>query len=309
MSAAQFEQLSLQAVVGAAVLYSLALLAQLAGRAMRSKVEAQVAIMADGSESPATVVTTEVPDTGRADTVANLGLTLLPMAAVVHLLALVTRGLAADPIRVPWSNMYEFTLSATFAAMATYLVVLKRYKLAWLAPILTGLVVVILMADSLVLYEPVTPLQDALRSPWLVIHVVAAVIATGAFMLGGIASALYLLKVRMPRRLQRVPGLESLDRLAYRMHAFGFPVWTFAALITGPIWAFEAWGSYWSWDPKEVWAFITWVVYAGYLHARATAGWRGERAAVLALIGLATLLFNFIGINFFFGAGSMHSYA
>lgn len=309
MSAAQFEQLSLQAVVGAAVLYSLALLAQLAGRAMRSKVEAQVAIMADGSESPATVVTTEVPDTGRADTVANLGLTLLPMAAVVHLLALVTRGLAADPIRVPWSNMYEFTLSATFAAMATYLVVLKRYKLAWLAPILTGLVVVILMADSLVLYEPVTPLQDALRSPWLVIHVVAAVIATGAFMLGGIASALYLLKVRMPQRLQRVPGLESLDRLAYRMHAFGFPVWTFAALITGPIWAFEAWGSYWSWDPKEVWAFITWVVYAGYLHARATAGWRGERAAVLALIGLATLLFNFIGINFFFGAGSMHSYA
>lgn len=305
MSAAQFEQLSVQAVVVAAVLYSLALLAQLAGRAMRSKVEAQVAIMADGSES----TTTDVPDTGSAGTVANLGLTLLPMAAIVHLLALVTRGLAADPIRVPWSNMYEFTLSATFAAMATYLVVLKRYKLAWLAPILTGLVVVILMADSLVLYEPVTPLQDALRSPWLVIHVVAAVIATGVFMLGGIASALYLLKVRMPQRLQRVPGLESLDRLAYRMHAFGFPVWTFAALITGPIWAFEAWGSYWSWDPKEVWAFITWVVYAGYLHARATAGWKGDRAAILALIGLATLLFNFIGINFFFGAGSMHSYA
>lgn len=308
MSAAQFEHLSVQAVVGAAVLYSLALLAQLAGRAMRSKIETQVAIMADGSEAPAAEAS-EAPDTGRADTVANLGLTLLPMAAIVHLLALVTRGLAADPIRVPWSNMYEFTLSATFAAMATYLVVLKRYKLAWLAPILTGLVVVILMADSLVLYEPVTPLQDALRSPWLVIHVVAAVIATGAFMLGGIASALYLLKVRMPQRLQRVPGLESLDRLAYRMHAFGFPVWTFAALITGPIWAHEAWGSYWSWDPKEVWAFITWVVYAGYLHARATAGWKGERAAVLALIGLATLLFNFVGINFFFGAGSMHSYA
>lgn len=307
MSAAQFEQLSVQAVVGAAVLYSLALLAQLAGRAMRSKVEARVAVLADGSEEA--VPAGQAPDSGRADTITNLGLTLLPMAALVHFAALVTRGLAADPIRVPWSNMYEFTLSATFAAMATYLVVLKRYKLAWLAPILTGLVVVILMADSLVLYEPVTPLQDALRSPWLVIHVVAAVIATGAFMLGGIASALYLLKVRMPQRLQRVPGLEQLDRLAYRMHAFGFPVWTFAALITGPIWAHEAWGSYWSWDPKEVWAFITWVVYAGYLHARATAGWKGDRAAILALIGLATLLFNFIGINFFFGAGSMHSYA
>ena len=83
------------------------------------------------------------------------------------------------------------------------------------------------------------------------------------------------------------------------MHAFGFPVWTFAVLITGPIWAHQAWSSYWNWDPKEVWAFITWVVYAAYLHARATAGWKGRNAAIVALVGLATLWFNFIGINFF----------
>ena len=93
------------------------------------------------------------------------------------------------------------------------------------------------------------------------------------------------------------------------MHAFGFPVWTFAVLITGPIWAHQAWGAYWNWDPKEVWAFITWVVYAAYLHARATAGWRGRNAALLALLGVATLWFNFVGINFFFGSGSQHSYA
>ena len=92
------------------------------------------------------------------------------------------------------------------------------------------------------------------------------------------------------------------------MHAFGFPVWTFAVLITGPIWAHQAWSTYWNWDPKEVWAFITWVVYAAYLHARATAGWRGRNAAVLALVGLATLWFNFIGINFF-SSTSQHSYA
>ncbi|HNM97772.1 MAG TPA: cytochrome c biogenesis protein CcsA, partial [Marmoricola sp.] len=159
------------------------------------------------------------------------------------------------------------------------------------------------------LYEGVVPLRDALQSPWLVIHVIAAIIATGAFCLGGIASALYLLKQRWPARFARTPGLDVLDRLAYRMHAFGFPVWTFAALITGPIWAHQAWGTAWNWDPKEVWAFVTWVAYAAYLHARATAGWKGERAAVLALIALATLLFNFIGINFFFGSGSMHSYA
>ena len=106
-----------------------------------------------------------------------------------------------------------------------------------------------------------------------------------------------------------MPDLPSLDRLSYRMHAFGFPVWTFGALIAGPIWAENAWSRYWGWDPKEVWAFITWVVYAAYLHARATGGWRGRGAAILALVGLATLWFNFVGINFFFGSGSMHSYA
>ncbi|MGZ5405134.1 MAG: cytochrome c biogenesis protein CcsA, partial [Nocardioides sp.] len=108
--------------------------------------------------------------------------------------------------------------------------------------------------------------------------------------------------------LGRVPTPADLDRLSYKLHAFGFPVWTFAVLITGPIWAHQAWSSYWNWDPKEVWAFITWVVYAAYLHARATAGWKGRNAALLALLGLATLWFNFIGINFF-SSTSQHSYA
>ena len=133
-------------------------------------------------------------------------------------------------------------------------------------------------------------------------------------MMSDIASALSLLKERAIRRgrttgyLARVPSTKVLDRLAYRMHAFGFPVWTFAVLITGPIWAHEAWSRYWNWDPKEVWAFITWVVYAAYLHARTTAGMRGKVAAVLALIGMATLWWSFIGVNFF-STTSQHSYA
>ena len=164
------------------------------------------------------------------------------------------------------------------------------------------------------LYEPVAPLTEALESYWLVIHVVSAITATGAFTLGGMTSATYLLKRRRgPDAPQtglwaRVPDLPVLDRLSYRMHAFGFPVWTFAVLITGPIWAHQAWSSYWNWDPKEVWAFITWVVYAAYLHARTTAGWRGRNAAILALVGTATLWFNFIGINYF-SSTSQHSYA
>ena len=225
-----------------------------------------------------------------------------------------------DPVRVPWGNMYEFTLTGTLVVIVGYLLLYRRYSLSWLSPVVTGFVLVTLMIDVLVLYTPVVPLRDALQSPWLVIHVVAAIIATGAFTLGGMCSALYLVKERWQRRQQeggsprrgylaRLPELAVLDRVAYRTHAFAFPIWTFAALIAGPIWAHYAWGRYWGWDPKEVWAFITWVVYAAYLHARATSGWKGRSAAIVALVGLATLWFNFVGINFFFGSGSQHSYA
>lgn len=241
-------------------------------------------------------------------------------ACVLHLAAVLTRALANDPVRVPWGNMYEFTLTSSFVAVLGFLVLYRRHQLSWLAPVVNGFAVVTLMINVLFLYEVPVSLQDSLQSPWLVIHVVAAVIATGAFTLGSMCSVLYLVKLRWLSRVEqseaqptgylaRVPDLVTLDRIAYRLHAFGFPVWTFAALISGPIWAYYAWGRYWGGDPKEVWAFITWVVYACYLHARATAGWKGRNSAVIALVGLATLLFNFIGINFFFGNGSQHSYA
>ncbi len=251
----------------------------------------------------------------------RVGVALTVVAAFVHFIAVVARGLAADPVRVPWGNMYEFALMGTWVVTVGYLLLYRRYSLSWLSPVVTGFVLVTLMVDVLVLYTPVVPLRDALQSPWLVIHVIAAIIATGAFTLGGMVSALFLVKERWQRRqaegtatraggyLARLPELAVLDRVAYRTHAFAFPIWTFAALIAGPIWAYYAWGRYWGWDPKEVWAFITWVVYAAYLHARATSGWKGRSAAVVALVGLATLWFNFVGINFFFGSGSMHSYA
>jgi cytochrome c-type biogenesis protein CcsB len=173
------------------------------------------------------------------------------------------------------------------------------------------------MCANLLLVQEAGPLVPALHSYWLVIHVGAAMVSSGAFALGALASVVFLLRARGEERpgspLARVSRLfptgDALDRFAYRVHAVGFPLWTFAVLIAGPIWAEYAWGSYWNWDPKEVWAFITWVCYAAYLHARATAGWKGRAAALLALIGFASLLFNFVGINFFFGGGSMHSYA
>ncbi len=322
----QFEVLSNQAVAVCAAFYFLAFLAHLAawasGRAPRAAaVPAQATATAGGTDVLVRAEAEEERDErrGRFD---RIGVVLTVVAAGIHLLAVVTRGLAADPVRVPWGNMYEFTLTATIVVTIVYLALYRRYRLDWLAPVVTAFVLVVLMIDVLILYQPVSPLRDALQSPWLIIHVIAAILATGAFTVGGMCSALYLLKERwLARRgdeapagegdgyLSRLPGLESLDRLAYRMHAFAFPVWTFAALIAGPIWAQAAWGRYWGWDPKEIWAFITWVVYAAYLHARATAGWRGRSAAIIALVGLATLWFNFVGINFFFGAGSQHSYA
>jgi cytochrome c-type biogenesis protein CcsB len=248
----------------------------------------------------------------RAEMTGRLGLILLALACALHLVSLVGRGMAADPNRVPWGNMYEFTVSGTFVVALIFLVGRRRLGLDWAGPLVAAIVLTLLMIAVIWLYDPVAPLTEALNSYWLVIHVVSAVIATGAFTLGGLCSVLYLVKERKRDKttgyLARVPEPAALDRTAYRLHAFAFPVWTFAVLITGPIWAHQAWSSYWNWDPKEVWAFITWVVYAGYLHARATAGWRGRNAAYLALLGMATLWFNFIGINYF-SSTSQHSYA
>jgi cytochrome c-type biogenesis protein CcsB len=325
----QFEVLSNQAVAVCAVAYFLALLAHLvewaAARSVApsavhlaqrgSAVERGIGVEAAQLNAGGTEVLEKVDvDTERVERWARLGVVLTFVAAGVHLVAVVARGLAADPVRVPWGNMYEFTLTATLVVTLGYLVLYRRFELSWLSPVVTGFVLVTLMIDVLLLYTPVVPLRDALQSPWLVIHVIAAIIATGAFTIGGMCSALYLVKERWPNTreggyLSRLPDLAGLDRMAYRTQAFAFPVWTFAALIAGPIWAEHAWGRYWGWDPKEVWAFITWVVYAAYLHARATAGWKGRAAAIVALIGLATLWFNFVGINFFFGSGSQHSYA
>jgi cytochrome c-type biogenesis protein CcsB len=292
---AQWETLSNQAVAATGVVYFLALLAYAAQWAMLRRLPA----------------TEAEPEEGRSAMLGRLALLLTGLGAAVHLVALVARGMAADPNRVPWGNMYEFTLSGCFFVVAIFLATTRRWRLDWLGPVVVGFVLCVLLANVLWLYEPVTPLTEALNSPWLVMHVVAAVIATGAFSLGGIASVLYLFKSRSSRTtgyVARLPGLDVLDRTSYRMHAFAFPVWTFGVLISGPIWAHQAWSSYWNWDPKEVWAFITWVVYAAYLHARATAGWRGRNAAILALVGAATLWFNFIGINFF-STTSQHSYA
>ena len=312
--------LSNQAITAAGVVYFLALLCALVewsawlSRAKSSVAEKELVgagAPAEGAEEARAAAEPADPAREqRAELFGRLSVLLTAIAVLCHLVALVGRGMAADPNRVPWGNMYEFTISGSFVVAAAYVVLYRRLKLAWMAPWVLGFTLVVLMLAVVGLYEPVAPLTEALNSYWLVIHVVAAILATGGFTLGGIASVAYLVKARFPDAtlLARVPDLVALDRISYRIHAFAFPVWTFGVLISGPIWAHDAWGSYWNWDPKEVWAFITWVVYAGYLHARATAGWKGKKAAIVALVGVATLWFNFVGINYF-SSTSQHSYA
>ena len=285
MTDLQWETLSNQGVAAAGVVYFLALLAYAVQWAALRDVPVRQAVAAGSGAGGGTAVdvadppVADQPVSDRTEMAGRLGLLLTGIGALAHFIALLGRGMAAEPNRVPWGNMYEFTLSGTFVVVALFLATTRRWRLDWLGPIVVGFVLCVLLADVLWLYEPVAPLTEALESYWLVIHVVAAVIATGAFTLGGITSILYLLKARSRKEtgyLARLPELPALDRIAYRMHAFGFPVWTFGVLISGPIWAHQAWSSYWNWDPKEVWAFITWVVYAAYLHARASPPSRGR---------------------------------
>jgi cytochrome c-type biogenesis protein CcsB len=329
VSTADFAAFSDNAVMFASIVYVLAFVAHLTesvlARSMPvpapepARAAVAVGVGANGSPGASSVVGTPSSPAGelRVEKWGRIGLALTVLGCALHFLGLVSRGLGTDPIRVPWGNMYEFTLAGTFGVCLMYLALMKRYHLRWMGVLVTGFLVVVLMLDVLVLYQDAGPLVPALHSYWLAIHVLAAVIASGAFAVGALALVLFLVKDRAVQRgtlrpggyLSRLPETTVLDRVGYRLHAFGFPIWTFAALVAGPVWAEYAWGSYWNWDPKEVWAFITWVIYAAYLHARATAGWRGRAAAIIALVGFASLLFNFVGINYFFGGGSLHSYA
>jgi cytochrome c-type biogenesis protein CcsB len=250
------------------------------------------------------------PGPERVEQFGRIGLALTIIGFLLSVAGVLLRGLAAG--RAPWGNMFEFTISAMVFVVAAYLIMVWRAGVRWL-----GLPVTLLAAIGnglavTVFYVAVAPLVPALHSVWFIIHIVAAAISGAAFNIGGLLSIMYLIRQRAEERdtvrgyVAMLPTARRLDVLAYRFLAFAFPLWTFT-VAAGAIWAEYAWGRYWGWDPKETWALVTWVIYAGYLHARSTAGWRGRRAAVIALIGLGSFWFNFVGINLF--VSGLHSYA
>jgi cytochrome c-type biogenesis protein CcsB len=257
-------------------------------------------------ESPA-----ERPSGGHKAGIAAVALTILGYAA--HVAALVTRGIAAD--RAPWGNMYEFVMMATAVGLTAWLIVLARWtNLRHLGLFVTLVASILLAIAGMTLYVPVGPLVPALHSYWLVIHVGAASTASGIFLVGFVTAAMHLIrsgydtgKTRFPYSLgERLPQAATLERVTFRIHAFAFPIWTFG-VIAGAIWAEAAWGRYWNWDPKEVWSFIAWVVYAGYLHARSTPSMSRRLTSWIAVIGWATMLVNLFGVNLV--VNGLHSYA
>jgi cytochrome c-type biogenesis protein CcsB len=239
---------------------------------------------------------------------AAVALTVVGM--LTHVGVLAARAAAAH--RVPWGNMYEFAVSVCLIAIVGWLVVLTRKDgVRHLGVFVMVPVVLLLGLAGTVLYTQVAPLVPALNSYWLKIHVSAAVIASGTFLVAGALGIGYLARDRFERTArpvfaERLPAAEVLERLTFRVIAFAFPIWTFA-IIAGAIWAEAAWSRYWGWDPKETWAFISWVVYAAYLHARSTTGWRGRRAVWISVLGFATMMVNLFGVNLVITG--LHSYA
>jgi len=266
--------------------------------------------------------------------------------AGANLLAIVARGIAAD--RVPWGNMFEYSTVLAFLVVVGTLVLIEGVAgIKTLTGFTVMFAVLTLAVASMAFPTEPSPLQPALNSYWIKIHVVAAIVGSSLFAIGGITTILFLVKDRSERRALAVlrerepapimggaveidaphdllpdpeepadatpkaarggvlPSAAALDRVAYRVIAFAFPIWTFA-VIAGAIWAQEAWGRYWGWDPKETWSFVTWTIFAGYLHARSTAGWKGRRAAVIAVIGFVSLLITYYAVNLWIVG--LHSY-
>jgi len=269
------------------------------------------AVASDAAQPGVVVDATALP---LAERVGKAGLNLVYLGIGLLLACIVLRGLATA--RAPWGNMYEFINLTGFCGLVAAAIVLRKpqYRALWVFVLVP--VLILLTISGKWLYTNAAPVMPALQSYWLPIHVSVVSLGSGVFLVAGVASVLFLLKMSkyaepgrtgvLARIAAKLPDAQTLDRIAYRTTIFGFPVFGFG-VIFGAIWAEEAWGRYWGWDPKETVAFIAWVIYAAYLHARSTAGWRDKKAAWVNVVGFVAMVFNLFFINLV--TVGLHSYA
>ena len=282
----------------------------------RADQRARVLAGAVSADSVTPGVVDEAPQRPIDERVGRAGLSVVYLGIGLLLACLVLRGLAT--LRVPWGNMYEFINLTCLCGLIAGAVVLRRpqYRPLWVFLLLP--VLILLTVSGRWLYTNAAPVMPALQSYWLPIHVSVVSLGSGVFLVAGIASILFLLRTSpladpdgaersaLSRLIQRFPDAQTLDRIAYRTTIFAFPVFGFG-VIFGAIWAEEAWGRYWGWDPKETVSFVAWVIYAAYLHARSTAGWRDRKAAWINVAGFVAMVFNLFFVNLV--TVGLHSYA
>jgi cytochrome c-type biogenesis protein CcsB len=248
--------------------------------------------------------------TDSSSTIERIGIALALLGTLLLTVGVVLRGVAA--VRVPWANLYEYSITGSLFLMLVFFSSIRIKEVRTLATFVTGFVLLVLGTAVSIFYVEVQSLMPALQSYWLVIHVLVAILATAFFSIAAALSLGYLLKTsksaenpktkgaeRFASVMKIFPSKEKLEQFAYRFNIIGFILWSFT-LIAGAIWAERAWHRFWGWDTKEVWTFIIWTIYAGYLHANATRGWTGKRAIWLGLIGFAAVVFNFTIVNMFF---------
>jgi cytochrome c-type biogenesis protein CcsB len=311
-------QNSTYAYVAAVTIYVLSMFFYLAetafGRRAADKPARELVAVGGGATEPQA---DEPVDTGvrgnrpLPERLGRMAVALTVLGAGVHVVSIVLRGLATH--RWPLGNMYEFMSFVCLIAVGAWLIMLRRFAIRRLGAFVLIPVFILMFLGGTVLYTQASPVQPALQSYWLIIHVTVVSTSAGVLMVPGVASLLYLIRgaydrnpTRFARLAPKLPTTATLDRLAYRTTIFGFPLFTFG-VICGAIWAESAWGRFWGWDPKETTAFVAWVVYAAYLHSRATAGWRGNRAAAINILGFAVMIFNLFFINLV--TTGLHSYA
>ncbi len=267
----------------------------------------------DGSEGgPGASAATEGDQPSpRARRLASVALSMSWLATLLLAGSVVLRGVSV--LRAPWGNMFEFATAGALCAALTYLVLARRRRWEWLGLFVIGPVLLVLGLALLAFYTEAAELLPALKDVWLLIHVTVAILAVALFTIAFSIGIVYLVKLRREARpptrrtfVETLPSAASLERTAYGLNMVGFILWTFT-LVAGAIWAQKAWGSYWTWDPKEVWTFVVWVVYAAYMHARATAGWEPRKAMWIALAGFVAVVLNFTVVNIYFVG--QHSYS
>ena len=242
----------------------------------------------------------------RKETLSRIAVIVQAAGFLLHTAALVCRGIGAG--RLPLTNQYEFATSFAWGLCLVSLIFVIRFRFPVLGAFASPVMFLVIGYAAMQSRE-VHELMPALRSNWLGFHVSTAIIAYGSFGVSFVLAVIFLLRDRMTEGGfldQHIPDREMLDIISYRSISLGLLFLTFT-ILTGAIWAERAWGSYWSWDPKETWSLITWIIYAIYLHLRIRRVYEGRAAAVFAAAGFVCVLFTYIGVNTFLPG--VHSYA